>query len=306
MVPSLSPSVSHLLLRLGTTGCTFPTSSCPGLPPPTLDCGAGHFPPAILPAALGSQTFSLIKSGRSRHPGMLPLPVTHAGSGAAWLLPGNQECGGRERTEIDCLGWGAQAGRAPTGGKARSCRLSASLCQIASPLEPQFVCLVSGSQVPYCRQGPQRTLMLWSPSPRSAGPGAGEASLPLWTVLGQGRYSQLQPGWDRGKRGAKDQERERRGKAEAETREMWDRDGERDRLASPRGSEDPEGAGSAAAPRLERHSCLRPCPWPAWEGVGSLRETERPNPLIGRGLSAMMEVSLMFGVPQGQGPGPHS
>lgn len=47
-------------------------------------------------------------------------------------------------------------------------------------------------------------------------------------------------------------------------------------FASPRGSEDLEGAGSVAAPGLERHLCLSPWPWPGGL-LGSLRETERPK-----------------------------
>lgn len=84
------------------------------------------------------------------------------------------------------------------------------------------------------------------------------------------------------------------------------RHGETD-LANPSGSEDLEGAGFAAAPRLERYLCLSPCPWPAWGVVGDpVRDQEAKILLSGRGLNATMQVSLMFGVPQGQRPGPHS
>lgn len=53
---------------------------------------------------------------------MLPLPMTHAGSRAAWLPPGDQECGGSGHTGIDCQGGsgvgGAHVGGAQTGGRA--------------------------------------------------------------------------------------------------------------------------------------------------------------------------------------------
>lgn len=42
--------------------------------------------------------------------------------------------------------------------------------------------------------------------------------------------------------------------------ETWDRDRERDNLADPRGPEDPEGAWSAAAPRLEKAPILETPP----------------------------------------------
>lgn len=53
--------------------------------------------------------------------------------------------------------------------------------------------------------------------------------------------------------------------------ETWDRDRERDNLADPRGPEDPEGAWSAAAPRLEKAPILE-------TPQASLRETGRPMP----------------------------
>lgn len=59
---------------------------------------------------------------------------------------------------------------------------------------------------------------------------------------------------------------------------------------------------------------LDSCPWPAWEGLEGLmgrytphRVTACPkNLLTGRDLGIMMEVSLVFGLPQGQESGPYS
>ena len=66
------------------------------------------------------------------------------------------------------------------------------------------------------------------------------------------------------------QKRERRAEAEKGSRGT---ETGRDKLGQPQGF---RGAGSAAAPGLERYLCLSPWPWPGgW--LGSLRETERPK-----------------------------
>lgn len=80
--PHLSLSSYSILVPLGVPSqhTPFQVSHSPLL---TVGLVAPHQP--SYPAALGSQTFSLIKSDSSRHPGMLLLPMTHAGSRAAWL-----------------------------------------------------------------------------------------------------------------------------------------------------------------------------------------------------------------------------
>lgn len=135
---------SPLPLHLSTTGYTSPAYMCPGLPPPLFAPGPWACPLAILPSSSDSQTPSLIKSGGSRHPGMLLL-VTHADWGAAWLPQGNQECGGSRAHGKGLpgsrVGWGCLCGRGliqEAGPRTADFLL---LCQTASPLGPQPVCL---------------------------------------------------------------------------------------------------------------------------------------------------------------------
>lgn len=130
------------------------------------------------PAALGSQTFSLIKSDSSRHLGMLLLPMTHAGSRAAWLPQATRNVARTGKQGSIAREWdgsapedGAQTGgRAPTAGflLPSNCFSSGASAFLTETWKPSSL----------LQAGLQRTSTLWITSPWEWGPKAEEARGP--------------------------------------------------------------------------------------------------------------------------------
>lgn len=149
VLPSLT-SISQLLLCLCTK--SFLNNTCPALPPSTVDCAPRRSPLAILPSS-------------SQLPNFLPYKVRQqqtprnaaAAHDACWLwdclaAPKRPGMWQEQAQGINCqggvrCGWGC-----PDRWQGQHCRLSASLCQIASPLGSQ-VFKEMEAKSPYCRQG---------------------------------------------------------------------------------------------------------------------------------------------------------
>lgn len=122
------------------------------------------------PAALGSQNFSLIKSDSSRHPGMLLLPMTHAGSRAAWLPQATRNVArtGKQGSIAREWGGGAPEGGAQTGGRAptagflllSNCFSSGASAFLTETWKPSL----------YCRQGFRELRCCGTHHPGSGGP----------------------------------------------------------------------------------------------------------------------------------------